>query len=244
MDHQDLGVLFIVTGAHFTAAAGEAACSVALTNPWLKIGIFSDQDVTDPVFSFVGRIQGDDSRRKHEYVGLSPFARTLYLDSDVRVVDDLSDLFRLLERYEMAGAHVRYRSSPRRLGKYKLYIPQAFPQINCGVLLYRKCAAVDSLFQSWADLYREGGFTRDQIPFREALWSSPVKFFAFASEYNKRSVPLLPSKDPLPIILHINALHSPSWFKRTWIHLLLIPVRSRLRRFNKYGHKPVRPAPR
>jgi hypothetical protein len=233
MNHQDSGVLFIVTGAHFTAAAGEAARSVAQFNPWLKIGIFSDQDVTDPVFSFVGKIQGEDSRRKHEYVGLSPFAKTLYLDSDVRVIDDLSDLFRLLERYEMAGAHVRYRSVPKRLRKNKLDLPQAFPQINCGVLLYRKCERVDKLFQSWIDIYRDDGFTRDQIPFREALWLSDVKFYAFGPEYNMRNIPFWPSKSPLPLILHIHAFHSKSWLRRFANNLLLIPVLSRVRRARK-----------
>ena len=162
MNLDDSGVLFVVTGAHYTAAAGDAARSVAQTNPWLKIGIFSDQDVTDPVFTFVGKIQGEDSRRKHEYVGQSPFAKTLYLDSDIRVVSDLSDLFRLLERYEIAGAHVRYRSKAKRLRKNKLDLPQSFPQINCGVLLYKKSGAVDSLFKLWNDIYVEGGFSRDQ----------------------------------------------------------------------------------
>ena len=244
MTSNDSGVLFVVTGSHYTFAATDAARSVADTNPWLKIGIFSDQDIADPIFHFIGKIEGSDSRRKHEYVRQSPFANTLYLDSDVRVVADLRDLFRLLERHEMAGAHVRYRSSPRRLGRHQLDIPQAFPQINCGVLLYKKCLAVDDLFQSWADLYRVGGFTRDQIPFREALWQSQVEFYAIASEYNTRSIPLFPSKSPLPVILHINALHSLSQLKRIWTHLLLMPLRARLRRFAKHGHKPVKPAPR
>lgn len=238
------GVLFVVTGRHYALAAADAARSVSETNPWLKIGIFSDQDITDPIFHFVGKIQGDDSRRKHECVGQSPFANTLYLDLDVQVVGDLHDLFRLLEQHELAGAHVRYRSSPRRLGTHRLDIPQAFPQINCGVLLYKKCSAVDALFQSWADIYREGGFTRDQIPFREALWQSQVKFYAFAPEYNMRSIPVFPSKNPLPFILHINALHSRSRLKRFWTHVLLLPVRARLRHFANYGHKRVKPAPR
>jgi hypothetical protein len=230
MNHQDSGVLFIVTGAHFTAAAGEAARSVAQTNPWLKIGIFSDQDVTDPVYNFVAKIQGEDGRRKHEYVGLSPFAKTLYLDSDVRVIDDLRDLFRLLERYEMAGAHVRYRSVPKRLRKNKLDLPQAFPQINCGVLLYRKCERVDKLFQCWIDIYRECGFTRDQIPFREALWLSDVNFYAFGPEYNMRNIPFWPSKSPLPLILHIHAFHAKSWLRRLVNRLLLVPVLNRVNR--------------
>jgi hypothetical protein len=230
MYQQDSGVLFVVTGAHFTAAAEQAARSVAQSNPWLKIGIFSDQEVTDPVFSFVGKIQGEDSRRKHEYVGLSPFSNTLYLDSDVRVIDDLSDLFRLLERYEMAGAHVRYRSVPKRLRMNKLDLPRAFPQINCGVLLYRKCERVDTFFQSWIDIYREGGFTRDQIPFREALWQSEVKFYVFGPEYNMRNIPFWLSKSPLPLILHIKGFHAKSWIRRFVYKLMVVPVLSRVRR--------------
>ena len=230
MNLDDSGVLFVVSGAHYTAAAGDAARSVAQTNPWLKIGIFSDQDVTDPVFTFVGKIQGEDSRRKHEYVGQSPFANTLYLDSDVRVIDDLSDLFRLLERFEMAGAHVRYRSVPKRLRKNKLDLPQAFPQINCGVLLYRKCESVDTLLQSWIDIYRDDGFTRDQIPFREALWQSEVRFYAFGPEYNMRNIPFWPSKSPLPLILHIHAFHAKSRARRFVNKLLLMPVLGRVRR--------------
>lgn len=244
MHSNDKGVLFVVTGAHWTWAATEAARSVAESNPWLGIGIFTDQENVDPLFHFVGRIHAGESRRKHEYVGRSPFAETLYLDSDVRVAGDLKDMFRLLERHDMAGAQVRYRSSPRRLGKYQLDIPQAFPQINCGVLLYKKCPAVDALFASWAELYRDGGFTRDQIPFREALWRSRVMFYVLAPEYNTRSIPLLPSKNPLPVILHINPLHAPSRLKRMWTNLLLMPVRSRIRRFARHGHKPVKPAPR
>lgn len=239
MNLDDSGVLFVVTGAHYTAAAGDAARSVAQTNPWLKIGIFSDQEVPDPVFTFVGKIQGEDSRRKHEYVGQSPFANTLYLDSDVRVLDDLSDLFRLLERYEMAGAHVRYRSVPKRLRKNKLDLPQAFPQINCGVLLYRKCEHVDALFQSWVDIYRDNGFTRDQIPFREALWQSEVKFYAFGPEYNMRNIPFWPSKSPLPLILHIHAFHAKSWARRFVNKLMLMPVLGRVHRARAKRQQPT-----
>jgi len=227
----DRGVLFIVTGRHHTAAACDAARSVAETNPWLKIGIYTDQDLDDPLFQFVGRIEPCHGRQKHEYVGRSPFRETLYLDSDVRVTSDLKDLFRILERYELAGAQVRYRSSPKRLKKYKLDLPQAFPQINCGVMLYKKCDNVDALFRAWQQAYREGGFTRDQIPFREVLWHSNVKLYVLGPEYNTRNIPLPPfGKEPLPLILHINAFHSPSALKRLALHLLLWPARIRLRR--------------
>jgi hypothetical protein len=230
MSYEDKGVLFVVTGPHYTAAAVSAAFSVRATNPWLKLGIYSDQELDASLFHFVGKIDQAQSRQKHLYVARSPFYATLYLDSDVRVTSDLKDLFRLLERFEMAGAHVRYRSSEKRLKKFKLDLPRAFPQINCGVLLYKKCENVDALFRNWQELYREGNFTRDQIPFREALWLSNVKFYILGPEYNERNIPLPFSKKPLPLILHIHAFHSASRFKRLALHVCLWPTRLRLRR--------------
>jgi hypothetical protein len=243
MLNPDKGVLFIVTGAHYTAAACDAARSVRETNPWLGIGIFTDQQVKDPLFDFISRIEGAASRRKHDYVGRSPFRETLYLDSDVRVTSDLSDLFRVLERFELAGAHVRYRSSPKRLKKHNLDLPQAFPQMNCGVMLYKKCPNVDALFSIWQELYLEGGFTRDQIPFREALWNSNVKLYILGPEYNKRNIPLPFGKEPLPIILHIHAFHSPSLMKRLALHVCLWPTRLRLRRAAREKHRAEQTPP-
>jgi hypothetical protein len=182
------------------------------------------------LFDFVDKIDGAQARQKHVYVGKSPFGETLYLDSDVRVMSDLRDLFRILERFEFAAAHVRFRSLPKRLRKYSLDLPHAFPQLNCGVMLYKKCANVDALFRLWQDIYREGEFTRDQIPFREALWLSEAKLYILAPEYNKRNIPALFGKQPLPVILHINAFHSPSLLKRSALHLCLWPTRLRLRR--------------
>jgi hypothetical protein len=69
------GALIIVTGHYYTAAAVEAAESVRRTNPTLQLGIFTDQDIINPLFEFVGRIDGDGVRHKHEFLlGKSPLA--------------------------------------------------------------------------------------------------------------------------------------------------------------------------
>ena len=236
MQHE-AGALFIVTGAHYTAAAIAAAHSVAKTNPWLNIGIFSDQPVTDRVFHFVGRIADGSTRRKHEYVGCSPFQKTLYLDSDIRVTSDLHDLFGLLEKFEMAGAHVRFRERAKRLRQHLIDIPQAFPQINCGVLLYKKCPNVDVLFRLWCDIYKAGNFTRDQIPFREALWQSDIKFYVFGPEYNKRFIPFIGlGGEPTPFILHIKGFNSRSRLLRATINALIWPTLLRARRRARNTH--------
>ncbi len=223
------GVLFVVTGEKYTTAAVAAAYSVAETNPWVGIAICSDQDISDGPFHYVVKMEPGASRRKHEYVGKSPFQETLYLDSDIRVTTDLGDMFRLLEKFDMAGAHVRFRESPDRLRSFRADIPKAFPQINCGVLLYKKCPSVEALFADWCRIYDEGGFKRDQIPFREALWNSAVRFYVLAPEYNKRYVPLTRfGGEPPPKILHLKGYNSRSLVVKVLLSIALWPTWRRI----------------
>lgn len=224
------GVLFITTGAHFTAAASEAARSVAAHNPDLPIGIFTDQGRADPVFGFVGHIGTGGGRRKVDFISQTPYEHTLYLDSDVRATGPLDDLFRLLDRFELAAAQVRYRSHPNRNKHWRLEIPQAFPQVNCGVLLFARTPRTLKLFADWGQAMTEGGFKREQVPFRELLWLSDLKFTTLAPEYNSRSLSYAfwPLKAPLPLLLHLKPLHSLKRWRRILQQIELMPTRARL----------------
>ncbi len=223
------GVLFIVTSAFYTQCAVRAAYSVAKTNPALPIAIFTDQTVTDPVFASVGKIDKPHFRSKVDYLNASPFEQTLYLDSDVRVVDRLDELFRLLEQFELAAAHVRYRFSRKRQKIWNLELPRSFPQLNCGVLLYRKTPNVAKLYDDWSRAFQAGSFSEDQIAFRELLWLSAVRFYVFGPEYNTRSLSfgVLPSKIPQPVILHLSGYHARSRLKQVLTEIKLIPTRFR-----------------
>ena len=53
MTSNSKGVLFIVTGHHYTAAAVEAAESVRRTNPALQLGIFTDQDIVNEIDRYI-----------------------------------------------------------------------------------------------------------------------------------------------------------------------------------------------
>jgi len=223
------GVLFIVTGEFYTQCAIRAAYSVAKTNPTLPIAIFTDQTVADPVFTSVGQIDNPHFRSKVDYLNRSPFEQTLYLDSDVCVLDRLDDLFRLLERFELAAAHVRYRFSLKRQKTWNLELPKSFPQLNCGILLYRNAPDVTKLFNDWSKAFQSGNFKEDQIPFRELLWLSKVRFYVFGPEYNTRllSYGVLPSKYPQPVILHLAAYHSQSRFWQFATKIRVLPTRFR-----------------
>jgi hypothetical protein len=237
-----IGVLFITTSAHFTAAAVTAARSVKLHNPDLSIGIFTDQAVTDSVFSFIGKIGNEGGRRKVDYISQTPYEHTLYLDSDVRVIGPLNDLFQLLDRFELAAAQVRYRTHPNRNRIWRESIPTAFPQANCGVLLFAKTPTVLKLFADWGQAMFEGGFKREQVPFRELLWFSDLKFTWLAPEYNLRSLSYTfwPTKEPLPLILHLKPLHSLTRWRRVLQQVQLMPTRVRLFWNRRYPAKATK----
>lgn len=214
------GILFICTGLFYLERALEAANSVRRSNPRIPMVLFTDQEFSSDLFLSVVRITDPHMRSKVDYLDKSPFERTLYLDTDVRVVGDITELFSLLDKFEMAGAHIRARAKAGRLRQWRHPVPKSFPQINCGILLYRKCANTSKLFADWQVAYREAKLEGDQLTFRELLWQSEVKFYVLAPEYNQRAarVRSLFSKEPAPVIVHKRRYHFGYWVRfKNWL---------------------------
>ena len=108
--------------------AGVMLTSAGLTvYPRLAVALCTDQAVTAPEFDRVEPVVSPHARSKVDYLAETPFAETLYLDTDTRVLGDLSEMFRLLERFEMAlaqRAHVP--ASPAR-AVWRHAVPSSFP---------------------------------------------------------------------------------------------------------------------
>ena len=114
MVNEACGVVFIASGAFHAAAAAEAAKSIRATNPWLAIDLFTDVEMKSELFDRVLKIANGHLRSKVDYLAASRFERTLYLDSDTRVVEDLLPLFALLDRFDLALAHSHQRRGARQ----------------------------------------------------------------------------------------------------------------------------------
>lgn len=116
--------------------------------------------------------------------GWSPFEKTLYLDTDTRVCDDLSPLFELLDRYELAVArlqmNVRIESLPEPIQQH----------YNTGVIAYRDTPAVETLFNRWQRVFRDRAPEQekplDQPAFAEAMYATGVDFVQLPMRYNIR----------------------------------------------------------
>ncbi len=125
----------------------------------------------------------------------SPFERTLYLDSDTFVVEEIAHVLRLLEHYDIAVAY-----APAYRGLDDPGVPPAFYEFNTGVLAWRSSDRVSAFMRSWQETYvawledepfpGAGKASRsrraDQPAFRRCAWEHGLRLFVLAPEYNLR----------------------------------------------------------
>ncbi|WP_254272264.1 hypothetical protein [Haloarcula marina] len=205
------GVVYVATGEEFLDDAMVSAGTVRETNSSLSIGVITAESLVDaaeaaPEFDdiVVATAEFDDIRDKHANLHLTPYDRTLYLDTDTFVLDDLKPIFEVLDWFDIAVTHAPFRSVVSIDG-----VSPAFPEVNGGVIAYRQSEAVASLFERWQACFdrqrQEGrpdetirfsdaktldeipfGRLHDQPPLREALYHSDIRFTVMPPEYNFR----------------------------------------------------------
>ncbi|MEM9798629.1 MAG: putative nucleotide-diphospho-sugar transferase [Pseudomonadota bacterium] len=173
-----------------------------MTNPDLPIDLFTDGETDDPVFARVVPLERVWFRPKFEAMRRSRFDRTLYLDTDLRVLADISDVFDLLDRVEIAGAHDAYRASRKALDPS---LPPAFPQINSGVLALRSGDRTAGIMAEVERQLHESQAKKDQPILRRVLWESDIAVGILPEEYNLmayRHVALWSDRYAAPRIVH------------------------------------------
>lgn len=218
------GVILIAAGAPYARAASRAARSVRVHAPSLAVDLFTDApEFAEDVFDQIHPLEGPHKRSKVDHVHRSRFARTLYLDTDIRVVKDISEMFAVLDRFDIALAHAHARNREETKTVWRIKMPDAFPQVNGGVMLFKSSPAVLELLRAWGPAYHSAGFKKDQVTLRELLWLSDLRIHILPPEYNVRYEKYMrvwEEKEAIPRILHFSAFHnlSPrhevSWSRR------------------------------
>ncbi len=126
----------------------------------------------------------------------SPFERTIYLDTDTFVVEEIAHLLRLLDHYDLAAA---YAAGGR--GPHDPEVPPAFYELNTGVLVWRAGERMREFMRVWEETYLawvergdpfpvpgdgSRGGRADQLAFRRCAWACGVRLYVLAPEYNFR----------------------------------------------------------
>jgi len=202
------GVIYVAEGSDYLDLAVQSARSLKALNPDVPIDLFTDQAMSPGLFDRVRPIPAGPTA-KLASLPATRFERTLYLDCDTLCLAPLDDLFEILTRFELAIAHdVRRTSDLVREGATECP-PYAFPQMNAGVMLYRRSTLMRGFLRDWQKAYVAAGKLRDQPTLRDLLWSSDLRFYVLPPEFNLRRVTVLDAWEPLdarPTILHSHRL--------------------------------------
>ena len=201
-DRPNCGVIYVATGEKFVAEAEGSLTTLRRTNPGLRAMLLSgapapsanlwDEVVVDSA------LKGQKNRAKL-YMDRAPWERCLFLDTDTRICGDLSAGFALLDRFDFAGQH-GYGGHHYKIAG----LPASFPEVNSGVLFWRKNDKTKLLFERWRELYDsldQSNETRkwDQKSLRVALWESDVRFVDLPCVYN--AMPYFPYVLECPLVV-------------------------------------------
>jgi hypothetical protein len=202
----DFGVLFTPFGdKKYLDEACYAAESVKRHMPQLSIGCVTDQVVSCDLFDMTIPLPDDtdDARfdsiaaafyKKIKCLSLSPFKKTLFLDTDTYCCHPMWDMLSALLHSEMVAVHAPARtnvdwSSEENILEYLQSRPYV-PHINTGVLAYRQCPEILAFFKLWEQIfethYRPVKNFNDQSIFQEAVAQAKLKCMFLPVEYNLR----------------------------------------------------------
>ena len=122
----------------------------------------------------------------------SPFKRTIFLDSDTFIKNNIDDIFEILNNFDVVGCIDSARKRKYISDKITEYskIPYGFSEINTGVLGLKFNKKVKNFLKSWQNeffRYFQQTSGWDQPSFRIALWNSKIKLHVLPPEYNIRS---------------------------------------------------------
>jgi hypothetical protein len=190
------GILYSCAGEFYVAEALRSARSSLRHNPLPHLVFASaEADSVDGVSIERFEQSANPYADKIANMRRSPFERTIYLDSDTFVVDEIAHVLRLLDCYDMAVAYAPYRAlaDPE--------VPTAFYEFNTGVIAWRASDRVAAFMRSWEETYlawlteepflgaseASRGGRADQPAFRRCAWQHGMRLFVLAPEYNFRA---------------------------------------------------------
>ena len=203
------GAIWVASGEKHVIAARESCSSFKLTNRNRKTALFTNVDHKSNDFDYVFPIPTESVRPKIDMLANSPFEKTIYFDSDTMILGDLYSVYQILDRFDLAGCQVQLWQRPRHRKSHRLLLPNLFPEINCGVLAYRKNNKTDVFFEKWSKAFVDSKYTIDQPTFRETLWQENLDFYVLPEQMNKRLIDpceLLYTDKPSPLVVHLPVL--------------------------------------
>jgi hypothetical protein len=190
-----LGILYGAFGAEYFAEAVVSARSSLQHNDVPHV-IYTDADRAADAAVEVRVLEtpGNPYADKIRSMIASPFERTIYLDSDTYVLDDITDLDPILDRFDLVACH-----SPGYRGLADPDVPGSFYELNTGLVAWRRTPETTAFLEDWLATYEcwtseppfphagdPGGYA-DQPAFRRCMWTHDLRLCVVGHEYCLRT---------------------------------------------------------
>ena len=154
-----------------------SATSLKNVDSKAHITLITDKEINEPIFDKI-MITKLSLRSKQDVLNLTPYDNTIYVDTDTYFKESITDVFQLLEKYDVAMIHDYARKRIFRIPEY-MAIPEAFSEVNGGIMAYKKNERVSNFLTLWKNLYNKYKHVViwDQPSVRMALWYSDVNLY-------------------------------------------------------------------
>lgn len=180
------GIIYCVTGNKlFLEELRISIKSLQKFNKNISISLFTEDkfltEINDNKFKSIHLIEKPDYSFSDKIFSLrnTPYKKTLYLDCDTVIWDDISELFILLDKFEIVLAYIPFKN--RRINSTKP------PKFNGGVIGFRNTKNTKKMLETWDKNYKISKDYDDQVTLRDTILSSSVTYFVLPSEYNFRT---------------------------------------------------------
>jgi len=147
--------------------------------------LFSDLDLPNPgPFDQVIKTELPSSKNQWKYkwdcLLQSPFDITLHLDADTYICQDISEIFRMMDRFDIVMPYSPFLN----LDDPPEGVPGSFPEPAGGLILWKWNPLTRRLFQDIREGLEHRSFRRaDEATIREVLYKSNVQFGVLPTEY-------------------------------------------------------------
>jgi hypothetical protein len=182
------GVIYYATGEYYIKEAELSAESLKKVMPEIDITLYGDSEPESEYFDNFVKIKQHQHPWLHRISCLknTPYEKTLFLDSDTYVCEEIGELFEILDRFDIAAVHGPGRYNEKY--DYQRATTEAFPDFNCGVILFNKNPEIIDVFSQWEKKYKEYVDTQltDQPFFSDAVYNSNLSVCILPPEYNCR----------------------------------------------------------
>tara|TARA_Y100000816_G_C26103078_1_gene585170 strand:- start:1821 stop:2543 length:723 start_codon:yes stop_codon:yes gene_type:complete len=176
-----------IKGTDYVKEAVFSATSLKKIHPKANITLFTNKQY--PNLDIFNKIEIVDIklRSKQDILHMTPYDKTIYIDTDTYINDNVEELFGLFDNFELFASHDYARKRNFPIPEY-MAIPTSFGELNGGVFGFKKCENFNKLLELWKHYFHKYHNVTpwDQPSFRIACWESKIRLYIVPCEYNRR----------------------------------------------------------